>query len=185
VWGNSNGYGVRGTGKIIGVTGSGSAAGVRGSNDGSVDFAYGVVGDARGVGGIGVAGAGPTGVKGTGSGTAGPGVLGENEDNIGVAGIGKIGTIGKSSFTNSAAVYGQHTGTGGIGVRGDCLKVGYGGQFRGGKAQLRLTPQATNGRPTTGTHNTGEIYLDARGTLFVCTASGTPGTWRRVDTTAV
>jgi predicted PolB exonuclease-like 3'-5' exonuclease len=45
-----------------------------------------------------------------------------------------------------------------------------------------LVPGTTVGRPTTGQHNKGEIFLDQEGTLFVCVADGTPGTWRRVMT---
>jgi hypothetical protein len=50
---------------------------------------------------------------------------------------------------------------------------------------LRLVPKTTVGKPTTGTHTKGEIYMDSAGTLFVCTANGTPGTWKKVSTTAV
>lgn len=37
------------------------------------------------------------------------------------------------------------------------------------------------GAPTSGSHQRGEMYVDGAGSLFVCTASGTPGTWRQVQ----
>jgi hypothetical protein len=63
--------------------------------------------------------------------------------------------------------------------------TGYGGTFRGSRAQIRLIPTARTGKPTSGNHQIGELYLDKSGVLFVCTVAGTPGTWRRVNTTAV
>jgi hypothetical protein len=101
------------------------------------------------------------GVKGEHTGTEGSGVYGE----------GWTGVWGHSSKTGYSGVYGQHTG------------LGYGGQFEGGKAQLRLKPGSSRGAPT-GAHLKGEIYMDSAGVLFVCTVGGTPGTWRKVSTTA-
>jgi hypothetical protein len=98
----------------------------------------------------------------------------------GVLGVGRIGIHGLSDATGFFAVWGRHTGNG-SGVFGDSAD-GYGGEFEGGKAQLKLVPKGTRGKPTTGTHTRGEIYMDSKGTLFVCTVSGTPGTWRRVQT---
>jgi hypothetical protein len=75
-------------------------------------------------------------------------------------------------------------GTGLIGVHGKATHSppdGYGGLFEGGKAQLRLVPATTAGKPTTGAHTKGEIYMDSAGSLFVCTASGTPGTWKKIN----
>jgi hypothetical protein len=43
----------------------------------------------------------------------------------------------------------------------------------------------TAGRPTTGEHTKGALYMDLEGALFVCTGEGTPGTWEKVTTTAV
>lgn len=60
----------------------------------------------------------------------------------------------------------------------------YGGKFSGSRAQLRLVPAGSAGSPG-GAHAKGEIYMDSAGALFVCTRGGTPGTWRKVSTTAV
>jgi len=60
-----------------------------------------------------------------------------------------------------------------------------GGHFQGVKAQLMLKPKGgTAGKPTTGAHAQGEISMDSAATLWVCTVAGTPGTWRKVTTTA-
>ena len=58
----------------------------------------------------------------------------------------------------------------------------YGGKFAGSRAQLLLKLKSSAGRPTSGTHTKGEIYMDSAGTLFVCVASGNPGTWRSFQT---
>jgi hypothetical protein len=125
-----------------------------------------------------------------------------------VTGEGVVGVVGISSSNGNGALYGLHTGTSGTGVVGDGKgngsagvlgrnpgaggigvqgqgTSGYGGQFQGGKAQLRLVPASTVGKPTTGAHVRGELYMDSAAALFVCTVTGTPGTWRKVTTTAV
>ncbi len=128
-----------------------------------------------------------TGVRGEGSTTA---------EVAGVRGLGTTGVWGSSSRTGYSGLYGQHTGSAGFGVVGDGTGAtgagilgrnpsGYGGQFEGGKAQLMLTPKGgTAGKPTTGAHLKGEISMDSAATLWVCTVSGTPGTWRKIATTA-
>ena len=47
-----------------------------------------------------------------------------------------------------------------------------------------LMPKGSAGKPTTGSHTKGELYMDSGATLFVCTRGGTPGTWRKFTTTA-
>jgi hypothetical protein len=144
----------------------------------------------------GVRGEGPKGVVGIcsfpeASGGAGAG-----------SGIRFGGVVGFSASRGFPAMLGQHTGEGdgfgvvgegkgrdhagvlgrnsaGPGVRGE---GDYGGQFEGGSAQLRLVPGSSAGRPTTGDHSIGEIYMDSAAALWVCVASGTPGTWVSVLT---
>jgi len=164
-----NGEGVVGFGKANGVRGVGKA-GVVGKS--STTGWEGVYGQHTGSG---------YGVVGDGSGNAFAGVLGRNPSGPGVRGKGPIGVWAAG-----------HTGVwaeGEVGVRGVGMDFGkgggYGGQFSGGRAQLHLFPMGTVGKPTTGAHTKGEIYMDSEGTLFVCTANGTPGTWRKVTTTAV
>ena len=67
------------------------------------------------------------------------------------------------------------------GVYGQGGSGGYGGQFEGGFAPLRLVPQSADtgriGHPTTSPHSAGEFYVDTQGSLFYCKVTGTPGTW--------
>jgi len=51
-----------------------------------------------------------------------------------------------------------------------------------------LVPTGSAGKPTSGTHQKGEIYMDSTGTLFICVATSTAtaaAKWRKVTTTAV
>jgi hypothetical protein len=130
------------------------------------------------------------GIVGDGKGEAGAGVLGRNNEGTGVH--------GQSSKTGYAGVTAEHTGSAGFGVIGlgkgttgagvlGRNSSGYGGQFEGEKAQLKLKPTGSAGKPT-GAHSKGEIYMDSAGTLFICVASSTStaaAKWRKVTTTAV
>ena len=136
------------------------------------------------------------GVQGSTNGFGGKGVWGITEatDATGVRGEGDTGVWGSSSRTGWSGVYGQHTGTAGYGIVGDGSgwgagvlgrnPDGYGGQFEGGKAQLKLKLGGSAGAPT-GDHSEGEIYMDSAGALFVCVKGGSPATWEKVSTTAV
>jgi hypothetical protein len=46
-------------------------------------------------------------------------------------------------------------------------------------------PTAKVGPPTTGSHVLNEIWKDALGGVFKCTAAGTPGTWKQILPAAV
>ena len=206
------GYGVRGRATDgWGVDGQADRAGVRGSSgtgigvDGSGftgvrGFGTGQIGSGR----TGVEGQGDIGVHGTSS--SGHASLGEGSataEFAGVRGTGKTGVWGSTSVLGYSGVYGLHQGTQGYGLVGDGTGPGagvlgrnaggpgveardsrYGAKFAGSRAQLLLVPKGTAGRPTTGAHTKGEISMDSAAALFVCTASGTPGTWRKVTTTA-
>jgi hypothetical protein len=187
-----DGIGVKGTG-AAGVQGESSTA-RRGAVEGSMDNAsgYGVWGNSWGIGVRGTSGNNP-GVKGESSASGMGAVEGHNggTGGIGVQGIGAAGVQGVSETAGRGAVEGSQENASGYGVWGNSAGIGlrgsggtHGGQFDGGKAQLRLVPKGTAGPPTTGSHAKGEIYMDSAGALFVCTAGGTPGTWRRVTTTA-
>jgi hypothetical protein len=137
----------------------------------------------------------------------------EAENNLDLPGVPAIwgrsmekqgpGVSGRTSGTNYSAVRGVHEGLVGFGVAGhgrgqdgagvlgqnaDGYGVigrssgGIGGRFEGSRAQLRLVPGPSAGKPA-GAHSKGELYMDSAATLFVCTAEGTPGTWRQVTTT--
>jgi hypothetical protein len=204
-----NGFGVMGLGQR-GVLGQGSSdVGVRGLGVGGV---IGVHGQSQS--GDGVLGNGKVGVHGigdTGHGVLGEG--NGIDETAGVRGTGRTGVWGSTGVTGYSGVYGQHTGSFGYGLVGDGrgssgagvlgrnnnssgvrgegvngvhgkATSGYGGLFEGGKAQLKMVPKGSVGKPTSGAHTKGEVYMDSAGALFVCTAGGTPGTWRKVTTTA-
>ena len=111
------------------------------------------------------------------------GVLGASERDTGVWGY-SAGLFG-------SGVYGQATGAGGNGVRGVALAPGgdgvvgvgdrYGGYFIGERAAIYLSPSATAGAPTTGSHSRGELVVSSDGHLWFCRTSGTPGEWVRLD----
>jgi hypothetical protein len=88
------------------------------------------------------------------------------------------GFQGTTSDATAAGIGGQDTSTGGIGVQAQSTN-GLGLVAQGGLAPLQLTPAATTGPPASGTHGMGEVYVDSTGEVFVCTASGAPGTWQR------
>jgi hypothetical protein len=97
------------------------------------------------------------------------GVFGRSGSNDGVSGTSTSGVGVGASSTDGTGVDGHSTN-------------GIGGVFYGGKAQLKLQPSGTAGRPATGQHTKGELFMDSAGVLFVCTADGAPGTWRRFRT---
>jgi hypothetical protein len=127
-------------------------------------------------GGIGVSGKGLYGIQGESNGATGQGVHGINS----TAGDGVLG-----DSQGGAAIRGRSFGPTGVGVHGEHFGGGYGGQFKGGKAQLKIVPSGSTGRPKGGTHSKGELYMDSNAALFVCVKGGTPGRWRKISTTAV
>lgn len=52
----------------------------------------------------------------------------------------------------------------------------------GSGAAARLVGGTASGAPTTGTFEIGDVSVDQSGNLYVCTAAGTPGTWKSVAT---
>jgi hypothetical protein len=66
-------------------------------------------------------------------------------------------------------------GSTGVGVHGEHFGSGYGGQFKGGRAQLRFVHSTRTGRPKGGTHAKGELFMDSDARLFVCVGGGSPG----------
>jgi hypothetical protein len=122
---------------------------------------------------IGVLGTGLFGVEGRTSGSTGTGVHGINStagDGVLADSDGGTGVRGRAFGGTKGAVEGQH------------FDKGYGGQFEGGKAQLRLVPGSSSGKPTKGAHSKGELYMDFKATLWVCVKDGSPGTWKKVTT---
>lgn len=144
----------------------------------------------RGVGtGVGVRGmstSGP-GVFGETSGAAAAGVLGRHGDTgAGVRGDGNPGVLGSCRTRQGR---GQAAPGHLVGVKGESIDGPgvfgdghFGGQFKGTSAQLSLVPGPTVGKPTSGNHVMGELYMDSAASLFVCVGNGSPGTWVKVVT---
>jgi hypothetical protein len=103
------------------------------------------------------------GVSGSALNTVGVFGLSGNESGPGVEIAGVVGT--SSTVTGVAGSSGQN----------------YGGHFVGGLAPILLEPASNSGRPRSGTHRRGELYVDSQGALFFCIADGTPGTWCQVQ----
>jgi len=164
---NSTGHGVRGEGES-GVVGLSSATGYSGVSGKHTGQGYGVVGD----------GAGPDNAGVLGRNSTGHGVRGEGSP--GVVGINSAAGAGAGSLHVIAGVLGRSTSGPGVHGAGN-----YGGQFEGGSAQLRLVPGSSAGQPATGAHTIGEIYMDSAAALWVCVASGNPGTWVSVLTSGL
>ncbi|HWZ65821.1 MAG TPA: hypothetical protein VNX65_03410 [Patescibacteria group bacterium] len=51
----------------------------------------------------------------------------------------------------------------------------------GATAASRYVGATTSGAPTSGTFAVGDVVVDQTGTLWVCTISGSPGTWKQVS----
>jgi hypothetical protein len=113
-------------------------------------------------------------------------VRGFSNNNDGIAGL--------SGGETKSGVFGDHSNPTGVtfGVSGRSLSpqgagvfgfsdAGYGGQFRGGRAPLRLQPGTKIGRPASGSHQAGEFFVDENGDLFFCKIAGTPGPWALVQ----
>jgi len=130
--------------------------------------------------GDGVLGEGKNGVHGRSKSKTDSGVWGENTSSFGGTGVAGSSNVG-SGVTGSSN---GGTGVAGNSVRGfgvtGVSQNGYGGQFTGGFAPLHLTPGATTGHPTSGTHEMGEFYVDSAGVLFYNLSAGTPGNWKIV-----
>ncbi|GEM_PF-1661375 len=172
--------GVHGIGRAagaVGVHGAGGQAGIRGESPAGIGV------DARSAAGIAVRATGPRGI--VVSSATGVGVDVETTTGIGVHVLAGDGL--PVSTTNQSAAHPAISASntlGGPALRATSIS-GYGAVFTGGRAPLRLTPAAKAGHPRSGAHQKGELVVDRNGTLYLCTAGGRPGRWRRVTTTAV
>src|SRR5579875_911160 len=90
--------------------------------------------------------------------------------------------------TNGIGAYGITGGAAGYGVFGFCAPgygvVGFSSTgidiWASGAGRFLQNLSGFTGAPTTGSYNVGEQIRDNAGDLYICVASGSPGTWRRV-----
>ena len=133
---------------------------------------------------VGVIGEGHVGVRGTGA-SGGAGVEGLSGA-TGVRGFGEFVGVRGESPHGTSVVGDSDTGIGveghsgkGLGIHGRSDEA-YGGVFTSNFAQIRLEPAATPlGPPRTGSHRSGEFFVDARGALFYC-IGGSPPSWQQL-----
>jgi hypothetical protein len=176
---------------IVGTGGSPGGAGVIGAGAGAGAIQSSTGWPFAGVGVYGVGGsANGQGLIGLGGGTSGEGVVafGAGWPNIAASASGLAAYGGSQAYgvyaTGGIAVYGSGTpsgtgvrGAGATGVVGEGGATGLGGYFTGGEAPVSLAPAATPGPPTSGSHRQGDIMVDSRGAVWVCTVAGIPGTF--------
>jgi hypothetical protein len=103
-----------------------------------------------------------------------------------VNGTGAIAVAGQTDVGRGAQ--GVASGAG-IGVLGSATAAGgIGGSFQGGDVALRLDGNGrlrqglsgSTGAPQSGTAVKGDTLRDNNGDVYVCTVSGSPGTWERL-----
>ena len=115
------------------------------------------------------------GVRGSSFGNHG--IVGQSVLGVGVHGIANVND---TPFGDRPGVLGEAIF--GNGVEGTS-RDGYGGQFGGGRAAVRLVPSNGVGPPPDGEHEMGELVLDSAGDLHLCvvaTPVGGAATWKKV-----
>jgi hypothetical protein len=155
------------TGEAIRATSTGNIAIV-----GNATADFGVVGNSTT--GTGVGATGVTGVLTHGDTI---GVDSSSADGIGVRATATSGTGIEATSDSGVGIVARSTDGTGLDVRSE---AGIGGTFWGGAAAIRLAPRATAGHPTSGAHRRGELVVDSRGRLWLCTKGGSPGTWKQL-----
>ncbi len=110
-----------------------------------------------------------------------PGVADIVIESTGATSISFSNTIGAAAAPTGQFVGNVITQLGGnVGIAtvpsADAVLDLNGGDTRG----LRIRPRSAAGAPVAGTWNTGTIIMDSTATLYVCTAGGTPGVWKKV-----
>lgn len=109
------------------------------------------------------------------------GVLGETSNGVGVQGTAPQTGVSGISTSMGTGVHGEsEEGTGVRGFSSGRDYPGYGGSFSSDFSQIWLQPASSAGHPRTGSHKMGELFVDKEGALYYCTATGTPGTWKKV-----
>lgn len=172
---NSGGYGVAGRSPNIGVFGESTGTGVYGSSgdgdglsgqstNGNAVWAQSVNGDA-----VHAVCHNQSGVNSAS--TNGYGVRGLSANSHGV-----LATTGSST---AAGLLAENDSGASEGVAVIALgQAGIGLYASGQQAAVQLGRSSLAGAPAMGFHNAGELVLDANADLYLCKASGSPGTWK-------
>lgn len=125
------------------------------------------------------------GIESTGKGNESAGVYGGNTNAYGVRGVdaGALGTGVKGEGVHPEEGWGVwgYGGKYGVYCDGTATDTAIGLYAKGKKSAMILRPHhGTDPRGRVDAHARGEFEPDAAGNIWVCVASGTPGTWRRI-----
>lgn len=92
----------------------------------------------------------------------------------GVYGVAPADGTGAQGFAPSYSGWGVYGSSDiGIGVVG----MGAIDVAAGGSGHMWFGPQSTPGFPTAGSYSQGEMIMDINGRMWICVATGSPGTW--------
>jgi hypothetical protein len=110
--------------------------------------------------------------------TNGYGVWGHHDG----SGVGVFASVGGNGTACRAEATGTAEAFFGTSVDDNAAELystnEYGAFLSGGRAPVRLAPVA--GIPFGVAHSIGELLVDSYGNFWMCTATGTPGTWRKI-----
>jgi len=188
-YGENGVVGVGMAGGLNGVQGQAvnpGASGVYGQHD---NGGFGTAGRSANVGVFGESTGDGLGVYGTS--TDGHGVQGASHNQSGVNGASvnsygvrgfsdnSVGVLAATNSSTAAGLLAENDSGAAGGVAVIALgQTGVGVYASGEQAAVQLGRSSLAGAPATGFHNAGELVLDANSDLYLCKASGSPGTWK-------
>ncbi|HEX2373548.1 MAG TPA: hypothetical protein VHO93_06150 [Actinomycetota bacterium] len=162
------------------------ASGVYGQHD---NAGYGVAGRSANIGAYGESTGSGVGVYGTSTNGDGVQAVSHNQSGVNGASVNSYGvrgfsanSVGVLATTNSATGAGllaqnDSGAPGGVAVIA-LGQAGVGVYASGEQAAVQLGRNSLAGAPSAGFHTAGELVLDANADLYLCKASGSPGTWK-------
>lgn len=109
------------------------------------------------------------------------GVNGASANSYGVRGFSanSVGVLAASNSATGAGLLAQNDSGAPGGLAVIALgQAGVGVYASGEHAAVQLGRNPLSGAPSAGFHTAGELVLDANADLYLCKASGTPGTWK-------
>ncbi len=110
------------------------------------------------------------------------GVSGDTNSRFGLTSGGKL-NWGSGSASYDTDLYRASAGV----LQSDSIFTGQGiiaSGLTGATAASRYVGATISGAPTSGSFNSGDFIVDRTGTFWICTATGSPGTWTQVATAA-
>jgi hypothetical protein len=175
---STNGDSVVGMGGQAGVRGQSGGFGVYGQSLGNSVGVYGISNDGDGVYGFSFNGRGTLGVSLNSYGVQ---AFSRNRSAIIAQSIAGPGVVAYTTSSADAAVVAEND-SGSVGSTAVVAlgHAGVGAYASGEQAALQLGRAQLSGAPTSGFHVAGELVLDANADLYLCKATGSPGSWTLV-----